>query len=262
MLRRVTASLTTVATAAIAVRFYTPSASLKKLYSSEFDKEQYPASIVPSDSVLFAKFLYKAAEQNNSFEAVLNDFRTIAAAVPTLPVFWERTAKIESVKEFAKLSEPTMFTMLWMQSNGMLDMLADVAEIYETYVNAKLKRAVAKIYVAPGKSEDTATVERARAVAQQLLKDNKTLAGYTLMFKVIVDRSFVDGFAVDLNGSYVSEAVGRQAEVRGSDEANYINVPPLRVPPVAWADSVETEVMQKFYSSLAEYDEEELKNGV
>lgn len=48
-----------------------------------------------------------------------------------------------------------------MESNGMLDLLPDVAQVYETYVNAQLKRAMAKIYVAPDAVDDDETINAA-----------------------------------------------------------------------------------------------------
>lgn len=48
-----------------------------------------------------------------------------------------------------------------MESNGMLDLLPDVAQVYETYVNAQLKRAMAKIYVAPDAINNKETINEA-----------------------------------------------------------------------------------------------------
>ncbi|KAF5226301.1 hypothetical protein ECC02_000424 [Trypanosoma cruzi] len=257
--RRMFRRLSTSALAAAAVRFYTPSESLKKLYTSDFDKTEFPLSIVPSDSVLFAKFLYKAAEPNNSFDAILKDFQTIAAASSSLPIFWERTAVVEDVAEFKKLSEPMFFTLVWMQKNGMLDLIPEVSEIYETYVNAKMKRIVAKIYVAPGKEGD---VGEAKRVAQELHKEAKELAGHTLVFKTVVDRSIVTGFAVELAGQYVNRAEGHKSHAPAADEADYTTIPAPRLPKTVWEDNIETEVLCRYLDSLAEYDAEEAKHGV
>ncbi|KAL7697212.1 ATP synthase delta (OSCP) subunit [Lotmaria passim] len=245
-----------------AARFYTPSEELKKLYASDFERAQYPANIVPSDSVTFAKFLYKAAEPRNNFDAVLRDFQAIAAAVPKLPVFWERTVVVSEVREFKSLSAPMVFTLEWMQSNGMLELLPDVADVYETYVNAKMKRVAAKIYVAPGKEGDRALVDEAKKVAEKVVRENKELAGYALVPKIIVDRSIVEGFAVDVQGTYVNEAVGRQKESQSSGEADYTTIPAPRLPKTTWEDNIETEVLRKYLDSLAQYDAEEMKTGV
>ncbi|RNE99425.1 ATP synthase OSCP delta subunit-like protein [Trypanosoma conorhini] len=254
MFRRLSSSALAVA----AVRFYTPSEALKKLYASDFDKAAFPLSIVPSDSVLFAQFLYKAAEPEGNFDAILKDLQAIAAASSKFPIFWERTTVVEEVAEFKKLSEPTFFTMVWMQKNGMLDLLPEVAEVFEAYVNAKQKKAVAKIYVAPGKEGDLAEAKR---VAQELHKEAKELAGHTLVFKTVVDRSIVTGFAVELAGQYVNRAEGQQ-HTSTVDEADYTTVPPPRLPKTVWADNIETEVLRRYLDSLAEYDAEELKHGV
>ncbi|KAG5490849.1 hypothetical protein JKF63_00971 [Porcisia hertigi] len=259
MFRRLSVCVPSMAATA---RFYTPSEELKKLYASDFERAQFPANIVPSDSVTFAKFLYKAAEPKSSFDSILKDFKTIAAAIPNLPVFWERTVVVSEVKEFRSLSAPTVFTLEWMQSNGMLDLLPDVVDVYETYVNAKMKRVAAKIYVAPGKEQDRTLVDRARKVAEQVIKDNKELAGYTLVPKVLVDRSIVDGFAVDVQGQYINEAVGRQKETQVSGEADYTTIPPPRLSKTIWDDNIETEVLRKYLDSLSLYDAEELKSGV
>ncbi|KAG5465268.1 hypothetical protein LSCM4_00723 [Leishmania orientalis] len=258
MLRRLSLCLPSVT----AARLYTPSEELKKLYASDFERAQFPANIVPSDAVTFAKFLYKAAEPKSNFDAILKDFQTIAAAVPKLPVFWERTVVVSEVKEFKSLSAPTTFTLEWMQSNGMLDLLPDVVEVYETYVNAKMKRLTAKIYVAPGKEQDRTLVDKAKKVAEQVVKEKKELVGYTLVPKVIVDRSIVEGFAVDVQGTYVNEAVGRQKETQASGEADYTTIPPPRLPKTTWEDNIETEVLRKYLDSLSLYDAEELKSGV
>ncbi|GET93787.1 hypothetical protein, conserved [Leishmania tarentolae] len=258
MFRRLSVCMPFAATA----RFYTPSEELKKLYASDFERAQFPANIVPSDSVTFAKFLYKAVEPKGSFDAILKDFQTIAAAIPKLPIFWERTVVVSEVNEFKSLSAPTIFTLEWMQSNGMLDLLPDVAEVYETYVSAKMKRVTAKIYVAPGKEQDRALVDKARKVAEQVVKDNKQLAGYTLVPKVLVDRSIVEGFAVDVQGTYVNEAVGRKKETQTSGEVDYTTIPPPRLSTTTWEDNIETEVLRKYLDSLSLYDAEELKSGV
>ncbi|KAH9578222.1 ATPase [Trypanosoma melophagium] len=255
MFRRISAGALTVA----AARFYTPSEGMRKLYNSDFDNSQFPLNIVPSDSVLFAKFLYKAAEQTGNFDAVLKDFQTIASTSGKLPIFWERTAVVEDIAEFKKLSEPTFFTLVWMQNNGMLDLIPNVAEVYEAYVNAKQKRAVAKIYVAPGKEGDTTEAKR---VAQELHKEAKELNGYTLTFKTVVDNSIVAGFAVELAGQYVNRAEGQKKTTSSTDEGDYTNIPAPKHVKTVWEDNIETEVLRRYLDSLSEFDEEEAKYGV
>lgn len=260
MFRRIAVNLP--ALAASCGRFYTPSEEMKKLYASDFDKASFPCNIVPSDSVLFAKFLYQAGEAKNAHDAIAKDFQSIVSAIPSLPVFWERTASIDDIQQFRNLSEPTTFTLQWMKANGMLDLLADVAEVYETYFNAKMKRVVAKIYVGPGKTEEKSTIEKAQKVADEIAKEHKEFSGFKVVYKVIVDRTIVDGFAVDLQGVYVNEATGRKTAARAADEADYTTIPPPHVPKTRWEDNIETEVLRKYLDSLATYDAEEIKNGV
>ncbi|EPY33580.1 hypothetical protein STCU_02147 [Strigomonas culicis] len=260
MFRRVALKALTASTAA---RFYTPSADLVKLYDSDFARASFPTNIVPSDSVLFAKFLYKAAEQKNIFEKVLQDFETIAAAVPKLPVFWERTVVVQDVKEFKGLQEATSFTLQWMQSNGMLDLLPDVAEVYETYVNAKLKRVSVKVYVAPGKTGDNATIAEAKKIAESTLKDSKEYAGLKPHFKVLVDRTIVEGFTVDIQGIFVNKAKGRQvASSESASDADYTNIPLMHGRKTSWEDNIETQVLRQYLDKLSEYDAEEMVSGV
>lgn len=242
-------------------RLFTPSEDLKKLYASDFDSQTFPINIVPSDSTLFAKFLYKAAEPKNGFDAILKDFETIAAAAPKLPVFWERTANIENMPEFKNLSAPTFFTLIWMQNNGMLEFLPAVRDAFETFVNAQRKKAVAKLFVADTK--DAAAVADAKKVATELHKSLKELTGFTLELVTVVDKSIVSGFAVELAGQYVNQAKGAEASARiASDDVDYTNVPVPKVVKTIWEDSVETEVLRKYIDQLAQYDAEEAKNGV
>ncbi|MDP2060413.1 MAG: hypothetical protein Q8J97_11790, partial [Flavobacteriaceae bacterium] len=173
MFRRLSTPL--VATLAAARRF-TPADDLKKLYASDFETQQYPCDIVPSDATLFAKFLFKASESKNAFDAVLKDFEAISAAAPKLPVFWERNEQVSQIAEFKALNPATLFTMIWMQENGMLSDLNQVRDAFETYVNAARKKVVAKILVGDAKADTT----DAKKVAQELLKENKQLSSYTL----------------------------------------------------------------------------------
>ncbi|KAG8346759.1 putative ATP synthase delta (OSCP) subunit [Trypanosoma vivax] len=255
MFRRVSIS----ALAAAAVRFYTPSEGLKKLYASDFEKAKFPLNVVPSDSVLFAKFLYKAAEEKGNFDIILKDFEKIASASSKLPIFWERTAVIENMAEFKQLSEPTFFTLVWMQNNGMLDLIKDVAEVYETYVNAQQKKAVARIFVAPGCEGCPA---EAKQVAEELHKGMKELSGYTLALKTVVDRTIVKGFAVELAGQYVNRAEGHKKRADIVEEGDYTNIPAPKVRKTLWEDNIETEVLRKYLDSLSQYDLEEAKHGV
>ncbi|CBH15891.1 ATP synthase delta (OSCP) subunit, putative [Trypanosoma equiperdum] len=255
MFRRLSSS----ARAVVAARFYTPPEGLKKLYASDFENSKYPLNIVPSDSVLFAKFLYKAAEEKGNFDNILSDFQKIAAAASKLPIFWERTAVVEKIPEFKQLSEPTFFTLVWMQNNGMLELIQEVAEVYETFVNAKQKKAVAKIFVAPGGEKN---VEEARRVAEELHKGLKELADYTLVLKTVVDRTIVKGFAVELAGQYVNKAEGQQKQAGRADEVDYTNLPAPKPQKTVWDDNIETEVLRKYLDGLSQYDMEEAKYGV
>lgn len=257
MFRRVAVATARVACAA---RMYTPSEDLKKLYGSNFENATFPLNIVPSDSTLFAKFLYKAAEPKSAFDAVLKDFDAIAAVSTKLPVFWERNADVENIAEFKALAPATVFTLIWMQNNGMLELIPAVRESFETYVNAQKKKAVAKIYVNDLKD---ASVAEAKKVAQELHKGNSDLNGYTLEFKIIVDKEIVSGFAVDLVGQYVNQAKGAEASAKISgDDVDFTNIPAPKISKTIWEDNVETEVLRKYIDQLAQYDAEEAKNGV
>lgn len=248
-----------VATRVAGARFYTPPEDLKKLYSSDFEAATFPVGIVPSDSTLFAKFLYKAAEPKNAFDAILKDFDAISAASTKLPVFWERTANVESMPEFKTLSAPTFFTLIWMQNNGMLELLGSVRESFETYVNAQRKKAVAKIYVADAKD----STAEAKKVATELHKSLTELNGFTLEFKTVVDKTIVSGFAVEIAGRYVNQAKGAEASAQvASDDVDYTNIPAPKVNKTVWEDNVETEVLRKYIDQLAQFDAEEAKIGV
>lgn len=144
----------------------------------------------------------------------------------------------------------------------MLDLLPDVAQVYETYVNAQLKRAMAKIYVAPDAVDDDETINAALQQANKMLENNSQLDGYTLSHKVIVDRTIVSGFAIDLNGVYVNKAVGHQVAAHQADESDYIAVPQTHVTRTSWDDNTATEYLRKYLDSLADYDAEEMRYGV
>lgn len=248
-------------TCLIGARYYTPSERLKELYMSDFDKSQFPCDLVLSDAVLFAKFLYKAAESDNSmFDIILGDFRTIALSGPKLPVFWERTCKVSEIPEFSGLSEPVVFTLEWMQDNGMLDQLGDVADAFETYVNAKLNRVAVKIYTGADCSEKT--LERAKEVAKELIRSKEDLNGFEPVYKVLLDSSVVDGFLLDIQGIFHNEATGKQVDTAVSGGVDYLTVPLPRLPRTTWKDNAETELLRGFLQKLAEYDMEEVKTGV
>jgi hypothetical protein len=265
MLRRFSSvSALPVASVALARRFYTPPADLTKLYQSDFDHQQFPCDIVPSDATLFAKFLYKSAEASNNFETITKDFQTIAAASKKLPVFWQRSITLETVAEFKGLSPATTFTLFWMQSNGMLEIIPNVEESFATYVNAKQKKAVAKVYVNPKQVGDAAVLAKAKEIATKLQAANKALAGFNLVILPVPDVDIVSGFAVDLAGAYHSEAKGEEIKTgSGAEkEIDYTQVPASKFVKTKWEDSAETEVLGKYFESLAKYDAEEAKIGV
>ena len=244
------------------VRYLKPSEDLKKLYTSDFENASYPTDIVPSDSSLFAKFLFKACEPKNAFDTVLKDFSTIEVASAKLPVFWQRTAEIEQISEFKGLSAPTTFTLVWMQNNGMLEQIPAVRAAFETYVNAQRKKTIAKIFVGEGSDAKNATTE-GKKLAQELHKGLKELSGFSLDTKVIVDKEIVSGFAVELAGQYVNQAKGAEATIKASDDdVDYTNVPVPKFSKTVWADSIETEMLRSYIDKLAQYDAEEAKMGV
>lgn len=259
MFRRV--GVASVARVAGAARLYTPSEDLKKLYASSFENQVYPVDIVPSDSTMFAKFLYKATEPKGAFDSVLNDFKAINAASAKLPVFWQRTADIEGMPEFKSLSAPTYFTLVWMQKNGMLELLPEVQGAFETFVNAQRKKVVATVYV--GDEKDATSIATAKKAAQELHKANKTLSSYTLDFKVVLDKQIVSGFAVDISGQYINEAKGLVTTTEtAAGDIDYTNIPAAKVFATTWDDNVETEVLRRYFDQLAAYDAEEAKMGV
>lgn len=250
--------------ACAAARMYTPSAELKQIFESDLENAKYPTDIVPSDSTLFAKFLFKAAEPKNTYDAILKDFDSIQASLPKLPILWERTVDPVNVAEFKTLSAPTMFTLMWMKDNGMLELLPAVREAFETYVNAQRKKVVAKIYVSSDK--DTAAVAEAKKVAQEAHKAESRFAGTTLEFKVVVDKEILTGFSVDVSGAFINNAVGKADAAAGAATAaadvDYTNVPVAKIVKTIWADNVETEILRKYFDQLALFDAEEAKNGV
>lgn len=260
-MRRFSANLLRVSAAA---RMYSPPAELKQIFESDLENAKYPTDIVPSDSTLFAKFLFKAAEPKSSFDAILKDFDAIQAAIPKLPILWERTVEPDQVAEFKALSAPTMFTLMWMKDNGMLELLPAVREAFEAYVNAQRKKVVAKIYV--GSEKDTAAINEAKKIAQETHKGETRFASTSLDFKVIVDKEILSGFSVDVAGAFVNNAVGAAdaaaSASAASADVDYTNLPAPKVTKTIWADNVETEVLRKYFDQLALYDAEEAKMGV
>jgi F0F1-type ATP synthase delta subunit len=252
------------ATALMGRRFYAPPAALKELYQSDFDRQAYPVDIVPSDATLFAKFLYKAAEKSGNFDSILGDFAKIGEASKKLPIFWERTAVIDDIKEFSSLTAPTIFVLNWMRSNGMLEQIADVSAAFETYVNAKAKKVVAKIYVAPGQEKNAGIVNAAKEAAQKLHKAAAATANFTLDYKVVADSAITEGFSVDVNGAFVSNAKGADVAdaSAAAKEVDYTSVPASKFAKTKWEDSIETEVLRKYFDQLAAFDAEEAKYGV
>lgn len=260
-MRRFSANVLRVSAAA---RMYSPPAELKQIFESDLENAKYPTDIVPSDSTLFAKFLFKAAEPKNTYDAILKDFEAIQTALPKLPILWERTVDPSEVAEFKSLSAPTLFTLMWMKDNGMLELLPAVRQAFETYVNAQRKKVVAKIYV--GSEKDTAAVNEAKKAAAETHKAEARFASTTLEYKVIVDTEILSGFSVDVSGAFITNAVGKADAAAGAAAAtadvDYTNVPVAKFSKTIWADNVETEILRKYFDQLAQYDAEEFKVGV
>lgn len=253
--------MASVARVAGAARLYTPPEDMQKLYATAFENEKFPVDIVPSDSTMFAKFLYKAVEPKSAFDTVINDFKTINTASAKLPVFWQRTADVANMPEFKSLSAPSFFTLVWMQKNGMLELIPEVQAAFETYVNAQRKKVVATIYV--GDEKDSASIATAKKAAQELHQSNKSLSSYSLDFKIVADKEIIKGFAVDISGSYINEAKGKEtATATISGDVDYTNIAAAKIFKTEWEDNVETEVLRRYFDQLAQYDIEEAKMGV
>lgn len=263
-MRRVASRAFAITGAATAQRFFKPPEDLKKLYESDFEKEQYPASFAPSEASVFARFLYKAAEQKNAFDAISKDFETISAAEKKLPVFWERTVDVDQAAEFKSLNPATLFTMAWMQKNGMLGDLSDVRSTYEAFVNAKKNRVVATIYIPGPEKDHAAAVKDAKEVAKKIQSDSP-YAKQTLEFKIVQDSEFASGYAVECADKYYSTAKGKFEDSGDSDKSkdvDYTNLPTAAVTKTAWNQNIETEVLSKYLDGLAKFDQEEAVNGV
>merc|ERR1711991_1068394 len=168
---------------------------------SDFEKASYPAPFPPSEASVFARFLYKAAEQKNALDAISKDFATIEAATKKLPVFWERTVEVDKVAEFKGLNPATVFTMQWMQANGMLGDLSAVRSTYETFVNAKKNRVVANIYLPGPEKDHAASVKEAKEIAKQIHSANAKYSKHALEFNIVVDKEFAKGFAEEAAGA-------------------------------------------------------------
>jgi hypothetical protein len=151
-----------------------------------------------------------------------------------------------------------------MQDNGMLELIPQVEEAYSTYVNAKQKKAVAKVFVNPSQTADSSLLAKAQAAAAKLQNENASLKGYTLVVTAIADADIKSGFAVDLNGAYYSEAKGDEVATgnTAAKEVDYTQVPQSKFNKTKWEDSAEVEVLGKYFESLAKYDAEEAKVGV
>jgi F0F1-type ATP synthase delta subunit len=236
---------------------YTPPADLQKLYESDFSTGKFPIDIVPSDSTLFAQFLYKAAEPKGEFDAILKDCQTVTTAGKKLPVFWERNTEVDTISEFKGLNPATMFAMKWMQKNGLLTNFQEVAVTYETLVNAQKKKHVAKIYVA----DEKADVKEAKEVAKKLL-EGTPFASFSLDFTTVVDSSIASGYSLECAGKFYSTAAGHQTKAVSQDNQDFTNVPVIAAAKTTWEDSVETEVLARYLENLALFDAEEAKNGV
>jgi F0F1-type ATP synthase delta subunit len=263
-MRRVCSRALAAHTAACAQRFLTPAEDLKKLYESDFEKSTYPAPYLPNDASVFAQFLYKAGEQKNSLDAIQKDFGTIEAASKKLPVFWERTVDVEKTPEFKGLNPATLFTLRWMQANGVLGELPSVKDTFETFINAKANRVVAKIYLAGPEKDHAAAVKEAKETAKKMQQASPKYAKSTLEFQTVVDPDFESGYAVELGDKYTMAAKGRGEETGSVKKADtdYTNLPAHTPSKTVWDENIETEVLRKYLDQMAKFDLEEQQHGV
>lgn len=241
-----------------AVRFaaYQPPQDLQALYDTNFENAKFPVDLIPSDTNLFAQFLYKAAEPKGNFDAILADIKTVQSA--KLPVFWERTLEVQDIKELAGVNPATKFTMVWMQKNGLLGSFGEVANSYQTLVNAQKKKHVVKIYVGDAKAD----TKQAQADAKQL-QAGTPFEGFSLSFETVVDNTIVSGYNVEACGRFLNKATGAAAS--GSAAAgtqDYTAVPAVEFTKTALPENVEGEILSRYFENLAQYDAEEFKNGV
>lgn len=262
MLRRLaSAPVAAAARLAGAARFYTASPELVKLYNSNFDAEAYPVDIVPGDSTLFAKFLYKAAEPKKELDGILKDFDTINTVAKKLGVFWERHADLEAVAEFKALNPATQFTLRWMQTNGVLEQLPAVRSTYETYVNAQKKRVVAKVSLKGSATDNAAEAAAAKVAAAELQKTIASATGCTLDFQFTVDPTIVSGYTLELSGKFVNAAKGAESNAAVQD-IDYTAIPVGKLLKTLWPENVETDVLRRYCEQHSQFDAEEAKNGV
>ena len=262
-MRRVCSRAVAMTGLASSKRHLTPSEDLKKLYESDFEKASYPAAVVPSESSVFAQFLYKAAESKNSFDAVLKDMENIDAATKKLPVFWERTVDLEQTAEFKNLNPATMFTMKWMQANGMLGDLQAVRATFETFVNAKKNRVVAKIYIPGPEKDHAAAVKEAKETAKKIHAASAESKA-NLDFVIVQDKDLASGWSVECVNKFHSTAkgFGEDASNTQAADVDYTNLPAHAPIKTVWNENVETEVLRKYIDQLAKFDLEEQTNGV
>lgn len=262
MLRRLcTRPLSRVATVAATKRHFTD--DIKKLYESDFDKGTFPVEVVAGDGLLFAKFLFRAAEQKNSFDAIIKDFDTVTATAKKLGVFWERTVDVTQVAELKSCNPATLFTMRWMQTNALLEEWGLVQNIFLSYANARNKKLVAVISIAGSEKDCADDVKAAKEYGKTLQKQlDATRAAFSLEFVIRKDPTFVSGWSVDVAGLYHSTAKGAEVKAASEEDVDYTNVPAVKHSKTTWEDSVETEVLRKYLDSLAQYDAEEAKLGV
>merc|ERR1711991_256071 len=169
------------------------------------------------------------------------DFATIEAATKKLPVFWERTVEVDKVAEFKGLNPATVFTMQWMQANGMLGGLSAVRSTYETFVNAKKNRVVANIYLPGPEKDHAASVKEAKEIAKQIHSANAKYSRHALEFNIVVDEESAGAKKVDVD---------------------YTAMPAHTPIKTQWDENIETEVLRKYLDQLAKFDLEEQTNGV
>jgi len=242
-----------------AARFasYKPPEDLQKLYDTDFEAGKFPLALTPGDTNLFAQFLYKAVEPKGNFDAILGDIKTVQAA--KLPVFWERTHEVEEIKELANVNPATKFTMIWMQKNGLLGSFGEVAISYSTLVNAQKKKHDVKIFVGDAKQDVSGAKEDAKK-----MQVGTPFAGFSLNFETVIDSSIVSGYNVEAAGQFLNKATGAAATATGavSGPTDYTQVPSVTYAKTATPENVEGEMLSRYFDNLAQYDEEEAKNGV
>jgi hypothetical protein len=262
MFRRVSA-LVVPSSFCVAKRSFTPTPELQKLYEAgTFETAKFPTDIIQTHTAIFAKFLYKAAEPKNTFDAILKDFEHLDSVNAKLPVFWERSANLDNLAELKQVSPTTMFVMNWMQSSGLLEEFEAVKSQYVNLVNAQKKKVVATIYVAAGKQKEAEKAAKEQAKTMQ--QNNKATASLALDYKFIVDTQYASGFSIDVAGAYFTNAQGfTTADAAGATmDVDYTAVPAHKVLATKWDDNIETEMLRKYVDQMSAFDAEEQKNGV